>query len=233
MARTETTQDETLGMEQSAEDATIDESSLGEEKDSFIDFLKELPVLIVVAFGIALLIKTFLIQAFFIPSGSMENTLLVNDRVLVSKLSFKVREPRLGDVVVFVSPTQATNPRTDRGPIGNLINSLSEGLGLKSAERDFIKRVIATEGQTIQVKEGRVFVDDKQLEEPYLHDQTPLPDYGPTKVGKDEVFVMGDNRRNSQDSRVFGPIKKSTIVGRAFVLIWPLNRFSIIHSGTG
>lgn len=195
-----------------------------EEKDSFIDFLKELPVLIVVAFGIALLIKTFLLQAFFIPSGSMERTLLVGDRVLVSKFLYKFGEPERGDVVVFISPLGETTPKEDRGPVGNFFGDLSEGLGLKSSERDFIKRVIATEGETVQVKEGAVFVDGKKLNEPYRHDQLPMPDYGPTTVPKGKVFVMGDNRSNSQDSRVFGPVSKEKIVGRAFVLIWPPKR---------
>lgn len=203
----------------------------GEEREGFIDFLKELPVLIVVAFGIALLIKTFLVQAFFIPSGSMENTLLIGDRVLVSKVTFHIRDPKRGDIIVFVSPTEAFNPRPNRGPIGNFINSLGEGLGLKSPERDFIKRVIGLPGQTVQVKEGHVWIDGKKLTEPYIHDQVPMPDYGPLKVGKNELFVMGDNRGNSQDSRVFGPIKESSVVGRAFVLIWPVDRFRILHSG--
>lgn len=236
MSKTEQTENEPgsvdIDQEGAAENSAATLATLeSQEKDSFIDFLKELPVLIVVAFGIALLIKTFLIQAFFIPSGSMENTLLIGDRVLVSKITYKIRDPKLHDVVVFISPTQAFTPKPNRGPIGNFIQSLGEGLGLKSPERDFIKRVIGTEGQSVQVKEGHVFVDNKKLSEPYIHDQLPLPDYGPIKVGKDEVFVMGDNRRNSQDSRVFGPIKKSSIVGRAFVLIWPLDRFRILHAG--
>lgn len=205
--------------------ADVDRTEPHEKKDSFVDFLKELPVLIVVAFGIALLIKTFLVQAFFIPSGSMENTLLVGDRVLVSKFMYKFSEPQYGDVVVFVSPLGAETPQQDRGPIGNFYNGIVEGLGLKSSERDFIKRVIATEGQTVQIKEGFVHVNDKKLTEPYRHDQLPMPDYGPTKVPKDKVFVMGDNRSNSQDSRVFGPIERESIVGRAFVLVWPPSRF--------
>lgn len=198
-----------------------------ERKESFLDFLKELPILIVVAFAIALLIKTFLFQAFFIPSGSMENTLLVNDRVLVCKINFVVncKEPKQKDVVVFVAPQSARSPVTDRGPLGDFWNSLMEGLGLRTPENDFIKRVIATEGQTIEIREGTVFVDGKKMVEPYLHDQTPLPDFAPLEVPKGKIFVMGDNRFNSQDSRSFGPIPTSSIVGRAFVLIWPPDRF--------
>lgn len=196
-----------------------------DKKDSFLDFLKELPVLIVVAFGIALLIKTFLVQAFYIPSVSMEPTLLEDDRVLVSKLSYRIGDPKYGDVVVFQSATQPTIPQEDRGTVGNFIQSVKEALGLSSSEYDLIKRVIAVEGQTVEVKQGSVHVDGRKLNEPYRKEpDSPLPDFGPKKVRKDEVFVMGDNRFNSTDSRVFGPIEESLIVGRAFVLIWPIDR---------
>lgn len=195
-----------------------------ERKEGFVDLLKELPLLIIVAFGIALLIKTFILQAFFIPSGSMENTLLVGDRVLVSKFLYRFAEPKNKDVVVFASPLGGTTQEADDGLVGNFLRDAAEGLGLRSSETDFIKRVIATEGQTVEVKEGAVFVNGKKLTEPYIHDQTPMPKFAPVTVAKDTVFVMGDNRGNSQDSRVFGPIPKSTIVGRAFILIWPLDR---------
>lgn len=191
------------------------------KKDSFFDFLKELPILIVVAFAIALLIKTFLAQAFFIPSGSMENTLLVGDRVLVEKVTYRIRDPEYSDIVVFRSPTASEVPKVDRGLVRNFFYGLAEGLGLRSSERDFIKRVIATEGQEVKVQQGAVYVDGKKLTEPYLRDQSPLPDYGPTKVPNGRIFVMGDNRFNSQDSRAFGPITEESIIGRAFVLVWP------------
>lgn len=201
-----------------------------EEKQSVGQFFKELPVLVVVALGIAILVKAFVVQAFFIPSGSMENTLQINDRVLVSKFSYRVSDPQYPNVVVFESPLAQRIPEPDPGQVQSLMDHLMEGLGLKSSEQDFIKRVIATEGQTVQVKGGFVYVDDKKLDEPYRKDETPLPDYGPTTVGEDKVFVMGDNRSNSEDSRVFGPIPRSTIIGKAFVLIWPLNRFRWLGS---
>lgn len=194
----------------------------------FLDFLKELPVLIVVAFAIALVIKTFLVQAFFIPSASMQPTLEIGDRVLVSKFSYRFSEPRPGDVVVFASPLQEGLPRVDRGPVGNFLYSLAVGLGLRSSERDFIKRVIALEGDVVQVKGGAVHVNGARLNEPYLKDGGPMPDYGPYKVPGDTVFVMGDNRANSQDSRVFGAIKRSSIVGKAFVMVWPPTRVGLL-----
>ena len=200
------------------------------EKQSVGQFFKELPVLVVVALGIAILVKAFVVQAFFIPSGSMENTLLINDRVLVSKFTYRVSEPKYPNVVVFESPLAERIPEPEKGPLQAVVDNVMQGLGLQSSEQDFIKRVIATEGQSVEVKEGAVHVDGKKLEEPYRKDMDPMPDYGPTVVGEDKVFVMGDNRSNSEDSRVFGPIPKSTIVGKAFVLIWPLNRFRWLGS---
>lgn len=198
-----------------------------ERKDTFVDFLKELPILILVAFAIALLIKTFLFQAFFIPSGSMENTLLINDRVLVCKINpvFGCKNPKRTDVVVFVAPAGVQPPSKSRGPVGKFWNSFLEGLGLRTPENDFIKRVIATEGETVEIKEGAVRINGEKLNEPYLHDSFPMPDFPPLKIPEGKIFVMGDNRSNSQDSRFFGPIPKSSLVGRAFVLIWPLDRF--------
>jgi signal peptidase I len=201
-----------------------------EEKQGFVEFLKELPILVVVAFAIALLIKTFLFQAFYIPSGSMENTLLPNDRVLVSKLDYRFGDPRNGQIVVFAGPDAVTP--IDRGPLRNFLRSIAVAVGLASSEQDFIKRVIAIEGQTLEIRDGAVHVNGKTVKEPYLHDEAPISCSGrfcgPIKLGKDEVFVMGDNRANSRDSRVFGPIKESTIVGRARVLIWPPGRFETI-----
>lgn len=200
------------------------------EKQSVGQFFKELPVLVVVALGIAILVKAFVVQAFFIPSGSMENTLLINDRVLVSKFTYRVTEPKYPNVIVFESPLSERIPEPEKGPLQGVVDNVMQGLGLQSSEQDFIKRVIATEGQSVEVKDGAVHVDGKKLEEPYRKDMDPMPDYGPTVVGEDKVFVMGDNRSNSEDSRVFGPIPKSTIVGKAFVLIWPLDRFRWLGS---
>jgi signal peptidase I len=200
------------------------------EKESAGQFFKELPVLMVVALGIAILVKAFVVQAFFIPSGSMEDTLQINDRVLVSKFTYKISDPKYPNVVVFESPLADRVPEPDPGLLQRVMDDVMQGLGLKSSEQDFIKRVIATAGQTVQVKNGAVYVDDQKLDEPYLKDQTPMQDYGPTTVGADKVFVMGDNRSNSEDSRVFGPIPESSIIGKAFVLIWPLDRFHWLGS---
>ena len=161
---------------------------------------------------VALLVKHFLFAAYYIPSPSMEPTLTDGDRIVVNKLSYRLHEVNRGDVVVF----RRAMPQPDG------INEL-------------IKRVIALPGETVEVVDGRVYVDGGLLLEPYLtaRDSTggfPLPSgcigasgsINRCTVPDDHVFVMGDNRRNSKDSRVFGPVAESGIVGRAFLRVWPL-----------
>lgn len=197
-------------------------------------FFRELPVLIIIAFGLALLIKTFLVQAFFIPSESMVPTLLVKDRVMVNKLVYRTREPRRGEIIVFI----AEKDERQRSFLQKVRSFLFEGLGVtKPAERDFIKRVIALPGETIRVRKGVVTITTVakkriKLPEPYVNGDDPdESDYGPFTVPADSYFVMGDNRANSADSRTrLGPIPKSEIVGKAFVRIWPAGRFGFFDT---
>lgn len=165
---------------------------------------------IVGALIVALVVKTFLFQAFYIPSASMEPTLEKGDRVLVNKLSYDFHDVRRGDVVVFEIPPESIGP---------------DGI------KDLIKRVIGLPGDTIETRGGIVYVNDRRLTEPYLLTGTltgdpndgsnPPIDRQVVPVGR--VFVMGDNRGNSHDSRYSdrGPIPISSVVGRAFVLVWP------------
>ncbi|HWD07984.1 MAG TPA: signal peptidase I [Actinomycetota bacterium] len=198
-------------------------------KGEGMSFLKELPILIVVAIAIALLIKTFVVQAFYIPSGSMENTLLINDRVLVSKFVYDFGSPRRGQIVVFVAPPNVTDAPVPPTGFGGFINSIKEAIGLPSTERDFIKRVVAVGGDTLQIKNAKLYVNGKAVNEPYLDANARLPssmpNFGPITVAPHRLFVMGDNRGDSDDSRVFNTIPVSSVVGEAFVRIWPLNRF--------
>jgi signal peptidase I len=166
---------------------------------------------IVVALLVAQLIKTYLLQQFSIPSESMAPTLQTGDRVFVNKLSYRMHDVNRGDVVVFERPAALPDPRT----------------------KDLIKRVIGLPGETIQFREDdcQVVIDGRVLDEPYLAPgectQAPGTSVDPEQDGvivvpEDSVFVMGDNRSNSTDSRVFGAIDEDTIVGRAFVIIWPV-----------
>jgi signal peptidase I len=202
--------------ETSAEDA--------EEVKAKRSFWVELPFLIVIALIIAVLIKTFAFQAFFIPSASMEDTLLIDDRVMVSKLSYVFGDVEQGDVIVFDDPRGADGP--DESIVGALLRNLAESIGLRTPQSEFIKRVIAVGGQTVMISDGVVFVDDLPIDEPYLAPGTRMPDFDPVRVPQGEVFVMGDNRNNSTDSRSFGAIPEEDIVGRAFVIIWPVSHWS-------
>jgi signal peptidase I len=198
-------------------------------------FLAELPVLLIVAFVLALLLRSFLVQAFFIPSESMVPTLEIGDRVLVNRLSHRWSEPRRGEIIVFAD--EASAERTAENPLVAGLRSLAAGLGLAPpSEEDLIKRIIGLPGETIEIREGVVYVDGKELPEAatseggYLsvRDDSFLP---PTVVPEDEYFVMGDNRPRSSDSRsLLGTINRQQIIGRAFVLVWPFDRASVLSA---
>jgi len=185
-------------------------------------------VIVVAALLAALLIKTFLLQAFYIPSDSMNPTLVQRDRVLVNKLSYHFHDVHRGDIVVFKRPPGENDPKI----------------------KDLIKRVIGLPGDTIEGRNGQIVVDGRTLNEPYVAKNSPMSDFpGPSreactqvfgscvqvangdwavKIPSGHYFVMGDNRGNSKDSRVFGPISKSLLVGRAFIRVWPLSKISLL-----
>ncbi|MBW3595473.1 MAG: signal peptidase I [Actinobacteria bacterium] len=184
-------------------------------------FWRELPVLIVIAFAAALLIKTFVLQAFYIPSASMEPTLMNGDRVLVEKLSYRFGGPERGDVVVFERDVAAPPPDD-----GSFVEDITDGVrslfGFPTeGTQDFIKRVMAVSGDTIEGRDGMVYVNGEPVDEPYLPEGTATADFPETPVAEGEIFVMGDNRGNSDDSRSVGAIPETDLVGRAFVVIWP------------
>ena len=197
-------------------------------------FWRELPVLIVVAFVVALLIKTFLLQAFYIPSASMEPTLVEGDRVLVEKLSYRFGGPERGDVVVFekdmVTGALPVDPQEEeRSFAEGIVDSIRSLFGFPTGtEQDFIKRVIAVAGDKVEGRDGRVYVNDEAVDEPYLTEGQQTSPFGPAEIPAGKIFVMGDNRNNSDDSRNFGPVDADTVVGHAFLLIWPPNDFDTL-----
>jgi len=171
---------------------------------------------------IAVVIKTFLIQPFWIPSESMLPTIEINDRVMVNKLAYKWGEPQRGDVVVFRDPREA---EIEESLPEAVIRSVLEAVGVRTRGRDdLIKRVIGLPGESIEIRDHQITVNGVPLDEPYLDDIEML-DEGPFLVPLGEVFVMGDNRNASFDSRRFGPIPLDDLVGQAFVTIWPLSHF--------
>lgn len=190
-------------------------------------FWKELPILVLLAFGLALLIKTLLIQAFFIPSESMVPTLHVGDRVLVNKVVYRLHEPRRGDVIVFENPRPAMEEPVN--PVIGVFRWIGRGLGFaQPADEDYIKRIVGLPGETISARDGSVYVKAPDSEEPVKLDETYLEEgvkttnFGPIEIPEGQYFVMGDNRSNSNDSRyALGTIPRDKIVGEAFVIIWP------------
>lgn len=187
-------------------------------------------MLILIAFGLALLMKTFLVQAFWIPSESMEPVLVRGDRVLVNKLAFRFREPRRGEVVVFARETE----QRPRGPIRRAIDFLTEGLGAASpGEEDLIKRIIGLPGETVDMRDGivtitRVDGTKLTLDEPYIADERDLRPFEAFAVPAGSYFMMGDNRAHSDDSRSsLGPVKRSQMIGKAFVKVWPPKRWDL------
>ncbi|HET9077829.1 MAG TPA: signal peptidase I [Acidimicrobiales bacterium] len=162
--------------------------------------------ILVVAVLAAVVLRSFVVQPYFIPSGSMEPTLMIGDKVLVNKLSYDFHSVHRGDVIVFKKPP----------------NDYSPGI------KDLIKRVIGLPGETISARGGSVYIDGRPLPEPWLPKGTTTANFAPVHVPAGDYFVMGDNRGNSADSRVIGPISGSLIVGRAFLIIWPVGRITTL-----
>ena len=190
-------------------------------------FAAELPGLVVAAFVIAFLVKSLVAQAFFIPSRSMVPTLEVGDRVVVSRLAYRTHEPHRGDVLVFEADDGGGNGDHDALPVRALKGFLETvGLRQPSAE-DFIKRVIGLPGETLEGRNGVVYVDGRPLREPYLVGGN-IGDFGPVTVPPGHLWMMGDNRGQSSDSRVFGPVAKDRVVGRALLRVWPPGRLGFL-----
>lgn len=202
-------------------------------------FLKELPFLILVALGLALLIKAFLVQAFFIPSGSMEHTLEIGDRVLVNKLVYDFRDIHRGEIVVFKGPPSwapevAVSMPTN--PVQRFFRTVGGWFGFAPpGEKDFIKRVIGVAGDRVACcdSNGRVTVNGHPLTEPYLLEDNHEP-FGPVTVPKGRLWVMGDHRGASADSRAHigdaahGTIPTNNVIGRAFVKVWPVSDVGLL-----
>ena len=213
-----------------AERASLEEPEPSDRKNSrhgILGFLGEIPGLVLMAFVLALIIRTFLFQAFFIPSPSMEPTLIQGDRVLVNKIPYYFHDPRRGDIIVFSNPNPEATP--DRGFVGGFFHWLFQGLGFQQPENeDFIKRVVGLPGDVVEGMHGSVYVNGVKLIEPYLTQHTqPFP---ATTVPAGKLFVMGDNRGNSLDSRFgLGFVPIDNVIGKAFVKIWPPSRAGLLH----
>jgi signal peptidase I len=177
---------------------------------------------------LTLVVKAFAAQAFYIPSESMEPQLRQGDRVVVSRTSYRLHEPRRGDVVVFPSPAAGPD---DAGLVVGLVHDVLEAVALRDpGDRELIKRVIGLPGEVIEGRDGRVLIDGRRLVEPYLAPDVVTSDFGPFEIPEGRLFVMGDNRANSHDSRFpdIGTIAVDSVVGRAIARVWPPGRAAFL-----
>ena len=158
----------------------------------------EVVLIVGAAFVLALLIQQFIVKPFYIPSESMEPTLVEGDRVLVNRFIYRFTDPEPGDVIVFHPPT--------------------------APDEDYIKRVVAVAGDTVEVKDGKLYVNGEAQDEPYLNEPFIQGVFPPETIPEGYVFAMGDNRNRSGDSRVFGPVNVDKILGEGFLIYWPLGK---------
>jgi signal peptidase I len=178
----------------------------------------ELVLILGVAFGLAYVVQGWVVKPYRIPSVSMEPTLHVGDMVLVNRFIYRLHGPRRGDVIVFHPPGVGETP--ERG-------------ARTEASVNFIKRVVGLPGETVAVRRGGVVVcrtprvDCQRLVEPYVQSHN-YQNFGPVRVPAGDYFVMGDNRVNSDDSRVWGPLPRRNIIGEAFLVYWPLDRIGTL-----
>ena len=204
-------------------------------------FFRELPILVALAIIVSLVIKSFLVQFFFIPSGSMENTLQINDRVAVNRLPFIHDNIERGDVVVFRDPAGwLSDPDESSG--NRVIGAIKDGLVLvgivpNPAKQYLVKRVIGVAGDQVIAKDKVLTINGEKTQEPYIFaGNTPSDTDFNVTVPAGKVWVMGDHRGASGDSRVHqddinnGMVPVDKITGQAFAIIWPLNRLGVISS---
>ena len=202
-----------------------------EAEPSRTQLVKEIPLLVILAIAIAFVVKTFMAQAFYIPSGSMIPQLDVGVRVVVSKIAYDLHDPRRGDVVVFDAPPNAVGAKKveHRSWPDRAVRELLQSIGaIQPSTEEYIKRVIGLPGETVEGRDGHVLVNGRELTEPYLPAGTSTSPFAPIKVPPGRLWVMGDNRTNSSDSRVFGTIRRSTVVGRAILRVWPFGRAAFL-----
>ncbi len=180
-------------------------------------------VLVVAIVVITTLLRTLVAQAFYIPSPSMAPQLEVQDRIVVSKLSYRLHDVRRGDVIVFDAPDEVESDDPPRPLPSRVLRAVLEGVNVvKPTTTEYVKRVIGLPGERVAGRGGNLFIDDRRLVEPYLPAGLATDDFAEVTVPEGELFVLGDNRGSSFDSRKFGPIERSSVVGRAVVKVWPL-----------
>jgi signal peptidase I len=193
----------------------------------------ELVVIVALAVGLALLIQAFLVKPYKIPSGSMEPTLDIGQRVLVDRVGYHFGSPDVGDIVVFHPPTGAVGSAPKCGvaqPEGEVCPQPVD----QESDTNFIKRIVAGPGDELSIKDGHPVVNGVMAKEDFInpcHDPSPKPNRcnfpKPITIPPNEYFMMGDNRGSSDDSRFWGPVPRDWIIGQAFLTYWPPDRIGI------
>lgn len=167
-------------------------------KSAFLELFESVAIAVI----LAVLIRLFIFQPFYIPSGSMEPNLQIGDRIIVSKLTYRFSEPQRGDVIVFKFPLDPS--------------------------RDFVKRAVALGGETVALRDNTLYIDGQPVPEEYLPQDLRFGDFGPREIPQNHYLMLGDNRNSSDDSRMWGPLPEEYIVGKAVVIYWPINRISLL-----
>ncbi len=185
---------------EAVESVTPSRSSKQEKKKK--SAVREMVEVIVIALALAFFIKTFVAGNYWIPSESMVPTIEVNDKVIVTNFSYWVGEPQRGDVIVFKYPNDT--------------------------KKDYIKRCIGLPGETVELKDSKLYINGELVEEPYLPEGLEFDDYGPITVPEGNYFMCGDNRNHSADSRSWGFLPEELIIGKAQVIYWPFDRWAAL-----
>ncbi|HPF44258.1 MAG TPA: signal peptidase I [Syntrophomonadaceae bacterium] len=168
------------------------------------DFFKEMISIIVIAFILAMILRTFIVEGRIIPTGSMLPTVQLQDRVMVNKFIYRFTELQRGDVIVFAPPEAIHSPD------------------------DYLKRVIGLPGETVEMKDGNVYINGQALNEPYIAEAVNY-EFGPVVVPDDSLLVLGDNRNSSFDSHLWNAwLKKDHVKGKAFMIYWPIKNITLL-----
>ena len=197
------THDPDNAVETNADSPAAVDGAVGAVTSKQKGLVREILESVVIAVVLAVIIRVFLFQFFVIPSGSMEPTLTEGDMLAANKIIYRFAEPKRGDIIVFKYPL---NPK-----------------------RDFVKRLIGLPGETVQIKDSTLYINGHLVDQPFLPKGLKYQDYGPINVAKGRYFMMGDNRNNSLDSRVWGTLPRENIIGKAILIYWPVNRIRILH----
>ncbi|MEW5954493.1 MAG: signal peptidase I [Bacillota bacterium] len=174
------------------------EKSARKGKSALLELFESIAIAVI----LAVLIRLFIFQPFYIPSGSMEPNLQIGDRIIVSKLAYTFSEPKRGDVIVFKFPLDPS--------------------------RDFVKRVAALGGETVEIRDSMLYIDGHPVREEYLPRNLQFGDFGPREIPAENYLMLGDNRNSSDDSRMWGPLPEEHIVGKAVIIYWPLDRIGFL-----